>query len=67
MGSDRTELTAEAWLSEKREQREAEKREHREAEKTERQEAKKDEHEQSVATTEHKEGHHGQGKGSKTK
>lgn len=50
--------------SEQVESREAEKHEHREAEKTEHQEAKKHEHEQTVATTEHKQAHHGQGKGS---
>jgi hypothetical protein len=50
--------------AEQGESRETEKREHRETEKTERKEAKKHEHEQTVATTEHKRGHHGQGKGS---
>jgi hypothetical protein len=57
--------------SEKRERKEAEKTENREAEKTanqqaektEKQEAKQHEHEQTVATTEHKQGHHGHGKG----
>ena len=54
--------------SEKRERKEAEKAENQQAEKTETQEAKKTEkqeakHEQTVATTEQKQGHHGKGKG----
>ena len=52
----------ESRKAEKREQKETAKREHREAEKTEHQEAKKNEYEQTVATTEHKQVHHGQGK-----
>jgi hypothetical protein len=56
--------------SEKREHKEAEKTKQQEAEKTEKaekreqKEAKKHEHEQTVATTEHKQGYHGKGKGS---
>jgi hypothetical protein len=44
----------------KTEQQETEKREHKEAKKTEGQEAKQ--HEQTVTTTEQKQGHHGHGK-----